>query len=107
MNDTTPKWAFDRAERMASDVCLAEDAHILDRGHWFKAFAAYIAEYEQPPVDPLMVAAREIVATTQHNWPDSPWHLNQVARLRVGAEDKSLVVMAAYEGIKRGMELAK
>ena len=89
-----PQWAIERVHELSANG-------ITD------AFARYIASKEEPPVDPLMVAAREIVATTQHNWPDSPWHLNQVARLRVGAEDKSLVVMAAYEGIKRGMELAK
>jgi hypothetical protein len=71
------------------------------------ALRALIVEHEEASVNPLLVEAREIVARTQHNWPDSPWHIEQAALCRAGRQDCYLTVMAAYEGLKRGMELAK
>ncbi len=97
-----PQWALERARALRDEQMFPGNMCPMDN-----AFALYIAAHETPPVDPIMVKARLLVAETQHNWPDSPWHLNQVARLIAGDEDKSLVVMAAYEGLRRGIELGR
>lgn len=72
------------------------------------ALARYIAAHEEPPVDPLLIEARELVARTNHDqWPDSPWHLNEAQELRSGGRDFTLVLQAAHNGLRRGIELAK
>lgn len=49
-SDTPPQWAVDRAYELVGE------------GYAYTAFARYIAEHEQPPVDPDLLTAREICA---------------------------------------------
>ncbi|HET8729512.1 MAG TPA: hypothetical protein VFM34_00165 [Moraxellaceae bacterium] len=49
-SDTPPQWAIDRAYELVGE------------GYAYTAFARYIAEHEQPPVDPDLLTAREICA---------------------------------------------
>lgn len=51
MIDTPPDWAFQRAQDLRSKRGFTH----LD------AFAAYIAEHEQPPVDRKVLCAREAI----------------------------------------------
>ncbi len=54
MSDTPPDWAFKRAQELRSKRGFTH----LD------AFAAYISEHEQPPVDRKLLCAREAMAGT-------------------------------------------
>lgn len=55
------------------------------------------------PTDPDMIAAREVVCEQHHDrHKGSPWHDGQAEQVRSGHQDNSLVVQAAYHGVKRG-----
>lgn len=111
-NTPPPEWAKKRAIELAGYTYFdAPDCHALgiigqtslQKG--FDAFARYIAAHEEPPVDPAVVAARKLVVDTQHNYPDSPWHQNEATETLAGRRDNTLVVMAAIEGVRRGIEI--
>lgn len=108
-----PQWAVERA-------CEAARAEHPGAIHYratcapdnsgyaaINAFARYIASKEEAPVDPVVVAGRKLVAETQHNWPDSPWHMHEAAETLAGNRDYTLVVKAAIEGVRRGIALSK
>jgi hypothetical protein len=103
--------ALARLIQQFSDVAK-ESVDILGiPDHSAREAEAAIANLDQfilpDPVDPLLIEAREIVATSDHDpWPGSPWHVNQAELIRAGRGDDMLVVRAAYNGLKRGMELA-
>lgn len=95
MSDIPPKWAMDRARELAGlNRCLIGDAQV----HY--AFAAYIAQHESPPVDPLLIEAREAAATAAGARPWSSF-------CRDGSYDSTHAVQAALAGVKRGMELGR
>ena len=109
MADTIPKWAFDRAEQLASDVCRADNCYILERTHWFKALALYVAAHEEAPVDPLTESARRIaygirkrICTT-----DLVGQGDVPSLILAGKWDDHQLVRAARDGLVRGMELAR
>lgn len=113
MVDLPPDWAIERAceasikEHPGAIYYRAKYARNNSGYAAINAFARYIAACEEPPVDPIEQAGRQLVADTQHNWPDSPWHMHEAAETLAGRRDYTLVVMAAIEGIRRGMELAR
>lgn len=88
MSPATPQWAIDRAYALANE-----------RGH-INAFAAYIATHEEPPVDPLLIEARKIVASGE---------VNGLVRsaIHAGEWDTGTHVIRTLNGIRRGIELAK
>lgn len=106
-----PYWAYLRTcdERGSNDrltkAVYEGSTHSLHPA--VKAFARYIAAHEDEPVDPCVEAGRKLVAETQHNFPDSPWHITEAAETIAGNRDCSLVVMAAIEGVRRGIEIGK
>lgn len=63
------------------------------------AFARYIASKEEPPIDPLLIEARELVSVTEPN-------VNIAINIRRGMFDDGHRITLALAGIKRGMELA-
>jgi hypothetical protein len=65
------------------------------------AFARYISEHEEGPVDPLLVEAREIAIEF---YKDSNPAL--ISSIRDGSEDQWLAIRMTHEGLKRGKELA-
>ncbi len=83
-----PEWAMERAFALAN----ADVVPTTDLSTWtaaITAFAAYIAAHEEPPVDPLLIEAREI--------------LRHYGYERTGTAEEGL----ALAGIRRGIELAK
>lgn len=52
MSTEIPQWAMERAKRLVEGVWQATD-HKTVHECWESAFAAYVAEHEEPPVDPL------------------------------------------------------
>ena len=82
-----PQWAIDRA---------------LSYGPgWKTAFARYIAEHEQPPVDPLLVEARRIVAETWRRVGSKSY----ADRVEEGLCDDGIYVPIALTAIRRGIEI--
>lgn len=96
MADEIPMWAKQRACELAN----AERVTSSSSGPFFPAdcmnspsmhaFARYIAEHEQPPVDPLLEHVQDFADQHGHNLSAMPW-------LRG-------TLLAA---LRRGMELAK
>ena len=80
-----PQWAIRRAEELCGCNFYG------DAGGVAGAFARYIAAHEQPPVDPDVIAVREIVAAACRNKgtsiagdlkPDSPAEIAAVIAYR-------------------------
>lgn len=97
----TPKWAFERAFVLAN----ADGVPATDLSTWtaaINAFAAYIAAHEEPPVDPLLIEARKLVADRF-----SPHANGCRSAILAGDEDSGQAVQNALTALKRGIELAK
>lgn len=98
---------LDWARRKAIEKINAE----RDAGYWswrqdhsrpvVVAFARYIAEHEEAPVDPLLIEARGIAE--RRGWISAI----SLPSLRSGEFDGADTVQALYEALKRGMELAQ
>lgn len=95
MDEITPQWAWEKAHKL-----LAEAG-----GKWgpsaARAFARYIAEHEEPPVDPLLIEAREVCA---RHFEDSHQGAHGVS-YRYGTWDDMDTVQIALAAIKRGIEI--
>lgn len=119
MSADIPEWAKQRAadeinrlvgpvdEWRAFDV--ARRLQPTDALEASQAFALYIAEHEDEPVDPLLIEAREVCAKAY----ESLTHSSHIpAAYRAGEYDSelnnaNLDLPIALAGIKRGIELAK
>lgn len=89
-------------------VLWRDDLFIVTRsdGCWPTVTKLELALFEPIP-DPLLIEAREMVAVENHDqWTDSSWHMTEAEELRAGNRDYTLVMKAAYLGIRRGLELA-
>lgn len=95
-----PEWASERAQALAKDETLHEG---YTRTH--RAFARYIAEHEEPPVDPLLLEAREIAAVAVEGAPGR--FTFPPKSYREGERDDEPGVKAIIAALKRGMELAR
>ncbi len=92
-----PEWAFRRVAELHTEVDGLSSS-----------FARYIMSKEEPPVDPDLIEAREVVCKNHHDkHPESPWHVERAQRVREGCDDNLLEVMQALAGIKRGRELER
>ena len=103
-SENIPQWALVRALSLAESCWTLEEAkNWLESNHYgeaLAAFARYIAEHEEPPVDPLLIIAREIVADE-----DASRTLNQTQAILEGHAGQSKVNIA-LTALRRGMELA-
>lgn len=86
-----PQWALDRVYELTGF------------GSSWKAFARYIAQHEQPPVDPLLLEAREIAAEVyeRQSLPEF------AGRLRDGFNDDDEATLSALAGLRRGIEIGR
>ena len=92
-----PQWAWDRMK-----------AEYIEKDGMAASFARYVMTKEDAPIDPDLIAAREVVCGYHHDkHPESPWHIEQAEIVRSGRFDNMLDVQAAYHGIKRGRELER
>lgn len=100
-----PKWAVERAEELAA----AEAEGGTTWTPLADAFARYIAAHEEPPVDPLLVEARQIAAEIRRSAREgAPYQQCSIAaKIEAGEWDDHQLVLSAERALRRGMELAK
>lgn len=95
-----PEWAKER-------VRVLTNAEGGPSNKWItchrNAFARYIAEHEEPPVDPLLIEAREMAAKVAF---DKDWFVHGES-IQSGQRDDHSDVQIALAALKRGMELAR
>lgn len=107
MSDEIPQWAKERACELAN-AANPKWGFTVATTAWDNefplAFARYIAEHEEPPVDPLLVEAREIVKETLT--PENHKRCDCRGEIDRGEWDRGQKVRAALAALKRGMELA-
>ena len=96
--DDIPGWAFTRA-----DALVGTEGQVIGSGRI--AFARYIFEHEKPPVDPLLIEAREIVKSTLTE--SSHKRCNCRAEIDAGEWDKGQKIRASLAALHRGIELGK
>lgn len=109
MTDEIPQWALERAAELANkeggEVGAASDAYTPDElacTYIGRTFARYIAQHEQPPVDPLLIEAREIAAKDAQT--DFPEFANNI---RDGECDDCAEIVLVLTALRRGIELGK
>lgn len=103
MTEEIPQWAFDRACELTNIDGSSYDSkdprfRAPDVGAYSigKAFARYIAQHEQPPVDPDLVKAREICARAAK----AVGQANNPMRYRAGDYDDDPEVQFALSALK-------
>lgn len=108
VKNEAPQWAIERACALANGARSAErhsDAFspsACDRNPSLHAFACYIAEHEEPPVDPLREMALNVVTDLCAKRGYTGVQLDAI-RLGYWCVEE---VEAALEGLHRGRELA-
>jgi hypothetical protein len=80
MTEDVPQWALDRV----AALCLVTRDQIA-AFPWLRIFARYIAEHEEPPVDPLETLAKEL-ADVWRKGPPAKGEVLALAALRRGIE---------------------
>lgn len=93
-----PDWAIEKATKLRDDGYDREETSLA-------TFARYITAHEEPPVDPLVLEAREIVAGTWEKRGSSI----AAGQYRSGMYDAcgGPSMQIAMACLKRGMELAR
>lgn len=98
MSDEIPQWAKERAIGLMDFEAKAAVPWTFKNvpGAAVDAFARYIAQHEQPPVDPDLVKAREICGQVAEEW------LNDEAleEYRLGRYDDDPEVQFALSALK-------
>lgn len=116
MAQDIPQWAIDRvlveANRSgipgASPWTSDEIAEAGDSARYsavVRAYARYIAAHEEPPVDPLLIEAREIAANIRKSQERFAAEPTVSQRIREGKFDDHQLVRAALEGLRRSASL--
>lgn len=88
-------WSFKRTEEIAPYGTPPVEMR--------KLWAAYIAEHEQPPVDPLLLEARELVASHY----EAGLCYVTAREVRAGERDTDNYLCGVVSGLRRGIELGK
>ncbi len=91
MTDEIPQWAKERANLLGSRGVLVSSFPMRD------AFARYISEHEQPPVDPLLIEARAILSSESWRGID----------LSGGRYDQSAEMTQVLAALRRGIEIGE
>lgn len=98
-----PQWAKERAVELVNTRTAGmmdyTASSVASHNPSLVAFAAYIAAHEEPPVDPLLIEAREIAGAQIGG--------SAEVNIRIGNHDRETLVQAVLTALRRGMELAK
>lgn len=106
--DDIPEWAEKRAcelvnARRFPGSMLHEPRHVTPDYSALYALALHVMKHEEPPVDPLLLEARKIVADIYEGLGCD----ETVDNVRNGAHDNGWSVTVVLKALKRGIELAK
>ncbi|MXO67759.1 hypothetical protein GRI72_02790 [Altererythrobacter marinus] len=112
MANEIEQWAAERVCQIVNEdgstykpECFLEEGALLSYSIG-KAFARYIMEHEEPPVDPLLLEAREICARAFEQ--DDSFSAKQFAQsVRNGDVDDVGAMKATRDALRRGFELGK
>jgi hypothetical protein len=104
MSEIPPDWALSKALKLMEYGGTPIETVRKEPSEHYEvvAFARYIAEHEEPPVDPLLIEAREIASNSRIG----AGKLGSMI-IREGGGDDAEDVQLAYAALRRGMELAK
>ena len=92
--DEIPQWAFARAQQLGSEWGLPGGCNLT-------GLARYISEREQPPVDPLLIEARSLVASRNGGC------VSYLRAVMDGQDDDSDAVKNCVIALRRGIEIGK
>lgn len=98
-----PDWAMRRAfeaSGLQNSRCIVARNRDMAWCKAIEAFARYIAKHEQPPIDPLLIEARKLVAAR-------PNCREYAEGVMCGEEDEHPSVQNALIALRRGLELAR
>jgi hypothetical protein len=103
-----PDWAIERAFRLSgydhAKAAEYRNGSLVNGSAYFAALIRHVLEHEEPPVDPLLIEAREIAAENA-----GKLRHPAVSAIRAGHKDDDLTfgVSLALQALRRGMKLAK
>lgn len=104
MTDDIPQWARDEVDKRAPIGVRHTSSGLAKYADELRDLAAsLIAQHEEPPVDPLLIEAREIVAKFYEGNGGSIFSEN----FRAGKLDTTPPARVTLEGLRRGIELGK
>ena len=96
----TPDWAVDRAVELMRKEELILGSYLRMK----QAFAKYIAENEEPPVDPYVLRAREIyIETTKESYSDIPLKAFTIG-VALGNYDNDPAIKSIVKALKEKKE---
>lgn len=105
--DNIPEWAkkraCDLANRSRPGFSPWKPKHVTPDYSALYALALHVMKHEEPPVDPLLLEARKIVADSYEGLGCD----ETVDNVRNGAHDNGWSVTEVLKALKRGIELAK
>ncbi|MEW4469041.1 hypothetical protein AB1K62_14535 [Parasphingorhabdus sp. JC815] len=87
-----PTWGYKRADELRKEEIIA----FTPFEQLKTAFAKYIEQQEEKPVDPLLIEAREIVAVEY----EKAGHPMAAAAYRSGVYDNDMDLKTAYAALK-------
>lgn len=102
--ENVPEWAVKRAFDLSNEA--GANWSSVDRmleGCTGYAFACYIAEHEDEPVDPLLLEARKLVADRYN----PEYGMESIEATLRGEDDETEAVRNALKALRRGIELAQ
>lgn len=99
-NDNTPDWAYERAAELMNEVAKTRSFAVENVKDLLsvKAFAKYIAEHEEPPVDRDVLVVREIFS----NQKIKEGRVGYAYSYRNGLYDQSSYFQLALEAYRKG-----
>jgi len=108
MSTEIPQWAYERVSRLQDDFSGASYYVSLSASYadLKGAFALYISQHEEPPVDPLLIEAREIAISESYGG-RARWAEAWREKIMRGDDDREDRVKVALAALKRGIELGK
>lgn len=98
MNKCPPEWAWARVRALRRAETALNAIEV--------AFARYIEEHEEPPVDPLLIEARQIASHARRKVNGS-CDFGVADQILQGQWDDHQLVNAALTALRRGIELGK
>lgn len=113
MGEEIPEWAWERAEVLCKAERSSTDWWTPNRDFpSVSALARYIAQHEEPPVDPLLIEARKLYADAHRA---GRFHLQLPGAVaKYGAAEKQILagdfdyrLEDTLAALRRGIELAK